>query len=135
MDKNKVLAIDYGSKRIGIATGDLELRMAFPRDIIKNKGDVFNNILSLINELGVSIVVIGLPLNMETTHRENPIMKSVLTLSEKFKKHGLNVELIDERLSSFEAESLTGGQKPGYNEHLDAHAAQIILQRYFDNLP
>ncbi len=64
MKKGKVLAIDYGSKRIGIATGDLELKMAFPRDIIKNKGGILKEILDLVNELDVKLIVIGFPLNM-----------------------------------------------------------------------
>jgi len=135
MKKGKVLAIDYGSKRIGIATGDLELKMAFPRDIIKNKKGILKEILDLVNELDVKLIVIGLPLNMEEGHKENPIMKDVLNLVEKFEKAGLQVETVDERLSSFEAKDLTKPEKKGYNQHLDAHAAQIILQRYFDNLP
>ncbi len=134
MKKTKVLAIDYGRKRIGIATGDLDVKIAFPRDIIQNKKDVFEQILLLVNELDVNLVVVGLPLNMEEGHKENPIMKDVLKLVEKLKKESLEVELVDERLSSFEAKDLTKTSKPGYNMHLDAHAAQIILQRYFDNL-
>ncbi len=134
MKKGKVLAIDYGTKRVGIATGDLELKMAFPRTIIKNKGDLFHDILDFVNELDVKLIVIGLPLNMEEGHKENPIMKDVVKLVEKLEKEGLQVETVDERLSSFEAEGLTKPPKKGYNRRLDAHAAQIILQRYFDNL-
>ena len=134
MKKGKVLAIDYGTKRVGIATGDLELKMAFPRTIIENKGDLFHDILNFVNELDVKLIVIGLPLNMEEGHKENPIMKEVVSLVEKLEKEGLQVETIDERLSSFEAKDLTKDLKKGYSQRLDAHAAQIILQRYFDNL-
>jgi putative Holliday junction resolvase len=134
MNKGKVLAIDYGTRRVGIATGDLELKMAFPRTIIENKGDLFHDILDFVNELDVKLIVIGLPLNMEEGHKENPIMKDVVKLVEKLGKEGLQVETVDERLSSFEAEGLTKSPKKGYNRRLDAHAAQIILQRYFDNL-
>ena len=134
MNKGKVLAIDYGTRRVGIATGDLELKMAFPRTIIENKGNLLDDILGFVNELDVKLIVIGLPLNMEEGHKENPIMKDVVKLVEELEKEGLQVETVDERLSSFEAEGLTKPPKKGYNRRLDAHAAQIILQRYFDNL-
>ena len=62
MNKGKVLAIDYGTKRVGIATGDLELKMAFPRTILNNKGNLFNDILELVNDLGVKLIMFNEPL-------------------------------------------------------------------------
>jgi len=53
----------------------------------------------------------------------------VRTLAEALGREGLDVELVDERLSSFEAK-----QRSGKRRDVDAEAAQIILQRYFDNL-
>ena len=134
MNKGKVLAIDYGTKRVGIATGDLELKMAFPRTILNNKGNLFKDILDLVHELDVKLIIVGLPLNMKDTHAENPIMKDVLKLVDDFKLEGIEVETIDERLSSFEAKDLSVPTKKNTKHRLDAHAAQIILQRYFDNL-
>ena len=134
MNKGKVLAIDYGTKRVGIATGDLELKMAFPRTILNNQGNLFKDILDLVHELDVKLIIVGLPLNMKDTHAENPIMKDVLKLVDDIKSEGIKVETIDERLSSFEAKDLSVPTKKNTRYRLDAHAAQIILQRYFDNL-
>ncbi len=127
--KGKVLALDYGSKRIGVASGDLEHGIAFPRDIIENKGDIFGKILSLCEELDVVLVVVGLPLSMEQQQEENPLMREVSSFVEKLRARGLEVALLDERLSSFEA-----SQKIGRKQGVDAQAAQVILQRYFDSL-
>lgn len=133
MEKGKVLSIDYGEKRIGLASGDLEHRIAFPRDIIENKGDALKRILDLCEKLDVKIIVIGLPLNMDEDCAENPVMKKVRKFVDELrsavKGFGIQVELFDERLSSFEAKELTSGMV----DRVDAHAAQIILQRYFDN--
>ncbi|MDA1060532.1 MAG: Holliday junction resolvase RuvX, partial [bacterium] len=127
--KGKVLALDYGSKRIGLASGDVRDGIAFPRDIFENKGDVLDRIVSLCYELSVEVVVIGLPLSMEQQQEENPLMKGIRDFADKLGEKGLNIKFVDERLSSFEA-----AQKTGEREKNDAEAAQIILQRYFDSL-
>ena len=129
MKKGKVLALDYGASRIGLATGDLEHKIAFPRDIIENKGDAVERILNLCKELDIVLVVVGLPLQMQENRQENPILKELNKFVEKLKQAGLKVTFLDERLSSFEAKEMTGESR-----NVDAHAAQIILQRYFDGL-
>ena len=131
MDKGKVLALDYGTKRIGVASGDFENKIAFPREVIQNKNAdlAVARILELSRELGVVLVVIGLPLNMKEEHVENRVMKSVKVLGGDLEENGVVVEYVDERLSSFEA-----AEKVGYNKGVDAEAAQVILQRYFDGL-
>lgn len=129
MKKGKVLALDYGTKRIGVASGDLEHKIAFPRDVILNKGDVIARIFDLCKELDIVLVVVGWPLQMQEERSDNPIMAELKRFVAKLEAMGLKVEFLDERLSSFEAKELTGQSR-----NVDAHAAQIILQRYFDTL-
>lgn len=129
MKKGKVLALDYGTKRIGLASGDLEHKIAFPRDIISNKGDALKRIFDLCKELDIVLVVVGWPLQMQEERSVNPIMPELKRFVERLEKMGLKIQLLDERLSSFEAKELTGESR-----NVDAHAAQIILQRYFDAL-
>lgn len=134
MKKGKVLSLDYGTRRIGIATGDFEHRIAFPREIIENKNAVAR-IVKFCDELDVKVIVVGLPLNMRDEHRENPVMKDLKKFINELKNaladnEGIDVEFLDERLSSFEARELIGDLE----KRVDAHAAQIILQRYFDKL-
>lgn len=126
MQKGKVLAIDYGSKRIGVASGDLEFKIAFPRDVLENKGDIVGLLKALCDELEVVLLVVGLPLSMQESQASNPLLKEVNKFVERLKKF-VEVELVDERLSSFEAREKMDGAR-----QVDAQAAQVILQRYFD---
>lgn len=136
MKRGKVLAIDYGTKHIGLATGDLNMKIAFPRDVLKNKEGVEDKIASLCEELEVKKVVVGFPFSMKEDHKENPLAKKVSVfvdlLKDKIRDEEVEVETFDERLSSFEAEQLTGQDVRTSGERLDAHAAQVILQRWFD---
>ena len=136
--KGKVLAIDYGKKRVGVASGDLGFRIAFPRDVIENKGipDLVEKITALAGELFAVLIVIGLPLNMDEKHLENKVMQEVKRftseLGEKLKD--VEIQLLDERLSTFEADKLMKEAKAASKEPFgrDAYAAQVILQRFFD---
>ena len=127
--------MDYGKRRIGVASGDFEIGIAFPRTIIENKSSdfVIGEISKLCKELDVKVIVVGLPLAMKDDQRENRIMKNVEIFVEKlhilFKD--IQIELLDERLSSFEAEKLMGEYDMKGPD--DLYAAQIILQRFFHN--
>lgn len=136
MQKSKVLALDYGTKHIGIATGDENVGIAFPREVFDNKADVLDKIFSLCEDLAVGKIIVGFPLSMNDEHKRNEIMIGVEKFADDLKKKVLEldikVEFFDERLSSFEAEELTGKKARTVGERLDAYAAQIILQRYFD---
>ncbi len=140
---SKILAIDYGTKRVGIATGNTEFKISFPRDIILNKGieDLIEKTFNLVKELNVNIIVIGLPLDMKEEHEKNVLLQKVQhfqeLLKEKFSKENkdIKIEFFDERLSSFEADEILqeiGVSKKETKLHRDAHAAQVILQRWFD---
>lgn len=135
---SKVLALDYGSKRCGVATGDFDFGIAFPRAVIENKGDeyLFTELKKVIDEYGISTVVIGLPLRMEADRPDNPIMEGVKRFYDFAKEEAPELEfvLFDERLSSFEADELIGDleSKDAGALGRDAYAAQVILQRFFD---
>lgn len=136
LQKGKVLAIDYGKKRIGVASGDIEMGIAFPRVVIQNKSlpYVLGEISKMCKDLDVKMMVIGLPLSMQEDQRENRIMKDVKTfvdtLTATFKD--VEIALFDERLSSFEAEQLMSEYKIEGPD--DLYAAQIILQRFFNKM-
>lgn len=130
----KVLALDYGRKRIGVASGDLEVGIAFPRLVISNKSIdfVLNRVKALCLELDVKTIVVGLPLSMQEDQRENRIFGDVQRFVKVLAGNliGIEVVLFDERLSSFEAEELMREyHMEGPDDDL---AAQIILQRFFN---
>lgn len=133
--KGKVLAIDYGEKMIGLASGELEFRIAFPRAVLLNRGlaKLVSEISAIVQEENVQLIVIGLPLNMEEGQSENlltlQIKNFVAALQEALPT--ITIELVDERLSTFEASKYRADLKKG--DRLDSHAAMVILNRYFSS--
>jgi len=138
----KVLAVDYGKKHIGLASGDTEGRIAFPKDVILRKSDeqAMTELLRVVRDEGYGVVVFGSPRNMDGGQgRQYEItMKFVDGFKEAVKEDGaglgdVSVEMMDERLSSFEAgavlENLTGMRKREGDR--DMMAAKVILERWF----
>jgi len=134
----KVLGIDFGSKRVGLATGEDDFGIAFPRDVIQNKGIplLITSISDICEELDVSKIVVGLPLNPEAVDSENKIMTLVRKFVEELGgKIDIPVFLFDEMFSSFEADEFIREAKERGDKTIlgrDAYAAQVILQRFFD---
>lgn len=132
-----VLAFDFGEKRIGVATGSLETRIAHPLETIASElNDVrFARIGALIAEWKPVLLVVGLPFHLDGT--EHDLTRLARRFSHRLNgRFGLPVEFVDERLTSVEAESnLREAGITGRNQkaHVDAVAAQTILQSYFDS--
>ncbi len=121
----KILGIDYGEKRIGLAVSDETLTLARELAILSPK-EFWDSIQSVINENEIEKIVLGWPLNMsgEETEKTREVSSFKLHVSDKT---GLPIEIIDERLSSQMAEHLPGGK-----QNIDSLAAQILLQNYLD---
>jgi putative holliday junction resolvase len=123
-----VLAFDFGSKRIGVAVGEPELRTAHPLPGIAAPG--FDAIARLVLEWRPGLLVVGLPVAGRGAHPLAPrVERFARRLEGRFR---LPVALVDERFSSVEAESrLRGANKKA----VDSVAAQLILEQYFDEQP
>lgn len=121
----KILGIDYGSKRVGVAISDENAQFAFPKTVLQATGDLAENITLLASSLGASVVVLGESINFGGA--DNSIMDSVRSLAGALKEKGLEVVLEPEYFSSAEASRFQGER-----EDIDASAAAIILQRYLD---
>lgn len=131
----KVLAVDYGEKRVGLASGDDLSKIAFPKGVIFRKSDeqVIVDLLKICEEEGYKKVVFGMPLNAEGGNKQAEVVKAFIG---KFKKaSSVEVDTIDEGLSSFEADAYLAdfsGKKMRMAEgDRDAMAAKVILERYF----
>ncbi|MCK9186898.1 Holliday junction resolvase RuvX [Candidatus Gracilibacteria bacterium] len=141
MSKGKAVCIDYGKKRIGVATGSLEMKIAFPKEVFDNKGvqNAAGRVCDIVSEYEAKIVILGYPLDMEEGKR-NLMMGEVERFYEVLKKtlpENVEVILFDERLSSFEAKDLfkeARANKTAASGMDDSYAAQITLQRYFDRM-
>lgn len=126
----KILGIDYGTRRVGLAISDDSKTLARELSILSPK-EFWQGIKELVSQEGIERVVIGLPLNMsgEATHTTRDVQEFSDRLEKQLAQEKLTVpvEFMDERLSSVMAEHLPGGRT-----NVDSLAAQIILQNYLD---
>jgi putative Holliday junction resolvase len=134
--KGAVLAFDFGLKRIGVAVGDWETRLAHPLETIAEAANIprFARIEALIGEWRPVGLVVGLPLSLEGGAHEMT-QRSRKFANQLRGRFGLPVAMVDERLTSVSAESRLGaagvhGRKR--KAALDSLAAQEILQDYMD---
>lgn len=135
----RILGLDYGTKTVGVAISDELGITAQPIMTIERKSEnklrkTLAKIEEIIEEYGVSFVVLGYPKNMNNTI--GPRAKA----TEEFKEHierrtGLDVVLQDERLSTVESERIlmdAGVRREHRKEFVDKMAAAVILQSYLD---
>lgn len=121
----KILGIDYGEKRIGLAVSDETQTLARELDIWSPE-QFWKQITELIVEEAIERVIVGLPLNMsgEKTQKSAEVQGFVDQLSKLINPP---VEVVDERLSSVMAQQIAG-----QSSNIDSLAAQIFLQNYLD---
>lgn len=121
----KYLGIDWGEKRIGLATAEEELNMALPLGTVSD----ITGILQTINEEEITMIVLGRPYKMAgLEHNLNPDFLKFVELLESQTK--LPFIQVDERLSSLAADAMGGPKKMRAGR--DEIAAAIILQSYLD---
>jgi len=132
---SRLLGVDHGSRRIGLAIGETETGLAFARPALRrrNEADDLDAIATLAAEEGVQLVVIGLPRNMDGS--EGPQAAAARAFGDQLAARRLVVIYRDERLTSWEAsERLSAaGRRPDRSAgELDSTAACLILQEYLD---
>ena len=126
----QIIAFDYGTKKIGVAVGQTETYTSSPLHIILNKDDKVNwsEISILLNEWKPELIIIGKPLNMDGSDSE--IIKQVEKFYQKLKNtYDINLEYIDERLTTFEAKQIL--EDTDINQ-VDANAAKILIDNWFE---
>ena len=132
-----LLAFDYGTKNIGVATGQTITHSASSLPPLKAKDGVPDWALleKLLQEWKPDLVLVGLPLNMDDSESELSARarKFANRLQGRF---GVKVEMVDERLSSFEAKGEVinrGGSRDYKNNPVDSIAARLILEGWLEN--
>ena len=131
----RVLAIDYGDQRIGLALSDPLKIIASPYKTIENNDNDYSVdvIQKIIIDEDVELTIVGLPLSMSGEDTEQT--KKVKYFSNKLFSKDINIKFIDERWSSKAAKRSMKDQgiKTGHNKSLvDQTAAAIFLQQYLD---
>lgn len=133
--QKKIMALDYGSKRIGIAVSDALGLCAHPRDYIDNNSKAFENIIKLAEQENIHILLFGIPKRLSG---ENSLMQEEI---ERFmhnlqKKTALVMQTWDERLTSAQAEKFmisADVKRKKRKASIDSMAATILLQSYLDS--
>jgi len=133
----RLIGIDFGDARIGIATSDTDETLATAQETIKVSGikDALEKVSARIEELGGEKIIIGLPKNMDgsLSFRAERTCRFAEMLREKT---GLEVVFVDERLSTVEAYqylNITDYKSRKRRSIIDALSAQIILQSFLDS--
>jgi len=144
------MALDYGRTKIGIALADSEARIAQPYDTLEriNRNEDMRRLRELAGELRVRQIVVGVPLRLDGTPGD--MAEEAVRFAERVRKQvGVPVEMVDERLTSWEAERILeeelgrrivheetahGRRKPAKAADgrytVDAVAAMLILREY-----
>lgn len=121
----KLMAIDYGKKRVGIASTDDSGYFALPRTVWPNNKVLLEKVMKFKNDEGIEKIIIGESKNLEGN--DNPIQQEIKKL--KVELEGLGVEVLfhPEVLTTVEARRLQGQTKM-----TDASAAALILKSFLD---
>lgn len=136
----RVLGLDLGAKRIGLAISDPEGRIAFPAghlDRVGPKKDLAA-LATLIAERGVGRAVVGLPLHLDG--RAGPEAEAARAFAKSLAaRAGISVELLDERWTTVAAQRSLRDSGPGTARRrgkgaVDAVAAALLLSTYLDRL-
>jgi putative Holliday junction resolvase len=135
-DYYRVLALDVGNKRIGVAVSDATRLIARPVETVTRKNREYDvrRVAEIIAEQEAAVVVIGLPKNMDDSEGEQA-QRTRSFAKQLSRATSARIIFEDERLSTFSAiESLVErGVKTGHSRELvDMEAATIILQGYLD---
>lgn len=127
----KILGLDYGAKRIGVAISDETAAFAFPKAIMLNDAKIVEALRQMIDEEGITTIVIGDP-------GQNTIAAEAKVFGARLETCGLPIVWEKEFMTSMHV-SQFGGTKPvarqvkqDRGEKRDDSAAALILQRYLD---
>ena len=139
----RLLGLDYGNRRIGLALSDSSGTLARPWKILErqhsSKNEAIDQVIKAVRQLqseedGLGCVVVGLPTHLDGTPNEQTVHVQAFVDALR-KGTEVPVAFQDERLSSYEAERLLAIRETDWRKRksrLDAAAATVILQDYLD---
>jgi putative Holliday junction resolvase len=133
----KVMALDYGDARTGVAISDSLGLLAGETAVLPswNHQKLVEDVAALAREKGVDTVVLGLPRNMDGS--EGPRAEKSRAFASELEGKGLTVVFVDERRTTLEAHGIlseAGKKGKKRRERIDAVAATLILETYLNGL-
>jgi putative holliday junction resolvase len=131
----RVLGVDLGTARIGLAASDPTGITAQPLDVIANDGDPCAAVAERAREIGAEEIVVGLPVRLDGT--KGPAAEAAEAFADQLRSAtGLQVTLWDERLSTVEAARVMragGTNAKRQRGRIDKVAAALFLQSFLDS--
>jgi putative Holliday junction resolvase len=135
----RVVGVDLGSRRVGVAVSDSGGAMAMPYEVIERSGgghaDDHRRLAALVDEAGASLVVVGLPLSLDGS--VGPAAAAAMAEAEELRAVvGVPVETFDERLTTVSAERGLMQQRMRADARrrvVDKVAAAVMLQAWLDS--
>ncbi len=132
----RILGLDFGEKRIGVAVSDALNIIAQSVGTIERKGikNDLKKIKDLVREYDAARLIVGLPLNMDGTEGKSA-NRAVDFVNELKKEINIRVEMVDERLTTAQGERIfleADLSRKKRKKNIDKIAAQLILQNYLD---
>jgi putative holliday junction resolvase len=135
-ERRRIMALDYGRKRIGLALSDELGLTAHPLATLvrKNRADDVRRLREICRAQSVARIIVGHPVHM--TGERGTMAEEAARFAARLKKElGIEVELLDERLTSWEAEQTVSGARSSRGHGrapLDDVAAAILLREYLE---
>jgi len=124
----KILGVDYGRRKIGVAVGDSGTKLVEPIKVLPNLQFTIYNLQAIINNQDIKKIVMGVPYGRMDSE--------VKTFGERLQKlTGMEVEYFDETLSTKDAQRVlieSGGKRKRRKKKEDAVAAAVMLQWYLE---
>ena len=133
----RILGVDYGDVRVGLALSDTTKLIASPFKTIQNKnsGLLISELKEIISENDVESIVVGIPIGMKGQNTNQTV--KVKVFAQSLSILCLPIFMEDERLSSIAAKKslVMENIKTGHNkEIIDQRAAAIVLQQFLDRI-
>lgn len=131
MATKKYLGLDVGTKRIGLALGTNEIKIAYPFKTVNVDGNEIEELKKIVENEQIDTIVVGYPRNQQGEKTSQT--EYTINFIEKFKNDFPTVVYQDESLSSITAENILKSiGKPYQQSDIDSKAAAIILQDYLE---
>jgi len=127
----RILGIDYGDKKIGLAFGDSEAHVAVPLDVVPNVGDAtIQTFAKRVTSEDIDLIVVGVPLSTGTHHSPVQLEKTRTFIDQL--RSLVSVPVVEEDESFTTSESIRLQREEGAQAEEDALAAMLIVQAYIN---
>ena len=133
----RLLGIDYGDKRVGIAISDELQSLAHAYRTLQSDSQLFPEIRKIVESEKVGLIIVGLPKNMDGSFGPSAAKAKSFASRLATELASIKILLWDERLTTVEAQRalhLAGKKARQSKKMIDQVAAQILLQSYLDSL-